>query len=350
MEFLMTSFIADPNVAERISDAKGQYVPLDQIVRPVLACSASTCCWATLPGSCNASLTRTHNWPHDITPLTRNTMALNYRLLTEQLGAELLDFDPREEFDAATGREVAAAFQQHRVLLVRGKPLTEEQQVRLTQVAGVLTYRGYGNYTDPSQKSSLVSNAHKEGLFGDGELSFHSDLSFTPHILTARSLHAIVLPSYDAGGETLFSDVQTAFDELDPELKSKVEPLRARFAASYDFGDRQETVEFVRPLIGTHPRTGRRFIAASRAVTKEVIGMERAEFRPLLKALWTHMEQPKYVYRHSWQLGDTLFWDNVAVQHARTPFDPKQKRALRAVSVDDPEIAVTATQRVAMSA
>lgn len=57
------------------------------------------------------------------------------------------------------------------------------------------------------------------------------------------------------------------------------------------------------------------------------------------------MEQPKYVYRHSWQQGDTLFWDNVAVQHARTPFDPKEERALRAVSVDDPEIAVTATQR-----
>src|SRR6185369_17112264 len=141
-------------------------------------------------------------------------------------------------------------------------------------------------------KSSLVSNAHKEGLFGDGELSFHSDLSFTPHILKARSLHALMLPSYaEAGGETLFSDVQAACDELEPELKAKVEPLLARFAATYDFGDRQETVEFVRPLIGTHPQTGRRFIAASRAVTKEVVGMERSEYRPLLKALWAHMEQ-----------------------------------------------------------
>jgi len=33
---LMTSFIADSNFAERNSDAKGQYVPLEQIVRPVL--------------------------------------------------------------------------------------------------------------------------------------------------------------------------------------------------------------------------------------------------------------------------------------------------------------------------
>ena len=60
--------------------------------------------------------------------------------------------------------------------------------------------------------------------------------------------------------------------------------------------------------------------------------MERAVFRPLLKALWAHMEQARFIYRHQWQLADTLFWDNIAVQHARTPFDPKEKRALRAVS------------------
>ncbi len=224
-------------------------------------------------------------------------------------------------------------------------PIATSAHGRLRGIAGdgVLTFRGYGNYTDPTKKSSLVSNAHKEGMFGDGELSFHSDLSFTPHILKARSLHALILPSYaDAGGETLFSDVQAAYDELDPALKARVEPLQARFVAVYNFGDRQETVEFVRPVIGTHPQTGRRFIAASRAVTKEVIGMEREEFRPLLKELWAHMEQPRYIYRHRWQIGDTLLWDNIAVQHARTPFDPKEKRALRAVSVDDPAVAVRA--------
>ncbi|MGE4243456.1 TauD/TfdA dioxygenase family protein [Ramlibacter sp.] len=273
-------------------------------------------------------------------------MTLQIRPLSPHLGAEILDFDPREPFGEAAAQDVRDALREHRVLLFRGKPLTEEHQVRLTQIAGVLTYRGYGNYADPTKKSSLVSNAHEGGLFGDGELSFHSDLSFTPHILKARSLHALVLPSAEeTGGETLFSNVHLAYEELDPALKARVEPLQARFVATYTFPDRTETVEFVRPLIGTHPQTGRRFIAASRAVTKEVLGMDRAEFRPLLKEIWAHIEQPKYVYRHRWQLADTLFWDNIAVQHARTPFDPNQKRALRAVSVDDPSIAVTAKQR-----
>lgn len=267
-------------------------------------------------------------------------MFFSLRPLAEPLGVEVSGFDPRAAFADAVAAALRDALQRHRVLLFRDAPLTEEQQVRLTTVAGVIARRRHGPYTDPERQSSLVSNAHPDGMFGTGELSFHSDLSFTPHILTARSLHALMLPARpEAGGETLFCDVQAAYDTLAPELKAMAEPLQARFAADYGEGEAKQTVEFVRPLIGTHPQTGRRFIAASRAVTKEVIGMERSEFRPLLKALWAHMEQPRFVYRHTWRLADTVLWDNVGVQHARTPFDPAEKRALRAVSVDSPEVA-----------
>jgi hypothetical protein len=39
--------------------------------------------------------------------------------------------------------------------------------------------------------------------------------------------------------------------------------------------------------------------------------MERPEFRALLKELWAHIESPRYVYRHRWQLNDYVLWDNV---------------------------------------
>lgn len=276
-------------------------------------------------------------------------MNFTYRPLTPRFGVEVQGFDPAAPVSEAARQELYAALLRHRVLLFRNAPLTEEQQVNLTQVAGQVTVRGGGIYKDAEKrKSELVSNAHQDGLFGNGELSFHSDLSFTEHILKARSLHALILPAdTEAGGQTLFSDVQDAYDDLDPELKVRLEPLRARFAATFDYGDHQTTYDHVRALVGTHPQTGRRFIAASRAVTKEVVGLEREVFRPLLKQIWGHMEQPQYVYRHTWRLGDTLLWDNIAVQHARTPFDPKEKRALRAVSVDDPSIAVAPSGRAA---
>jgi len=267
-------------------------------------------------------------------------MAFKFRPLTPHLGAEVLDFDPAAPFDAATGQALYTALLEHRVLLFRDRPLTEEQQARLTGVAGTIAFRAGGNYGDPGKLSSLVSNAHPDGLFGNGELSFHSDLSFTEHILKARSLHALMVPPpEEPGGTTLYTDVCLAYEKLDPELKARAEPLRARFAATYNYPDgRIEVVEFVRQLLDIHPVTGKRFIAASRAVTKEVIGMEREEYRPILKALWAHMEKPEFVYEHRWQMGDTVLWDNVATQHARTPFSGSHKRAMRAVSVDDPKV------------
>lgn len=265
---------------------------------------------------------------------------LSFEPLFPLFGARVHGFDPRPPLADDVAQALRDALTRHRLLLFRGAPMSEDDQVRLSQVAGRLTYRKSGNYTDPHRKTSLVSNVHEGGLFGNGELSFHSDLSFTEHILKARSLYALVLPdASEEGGQTLFADVEAAYDDLPEELRTRVEGLRARFAATYDYGDRSETVEFVRELIGTHPLTGRRFIAASRAVTKEVEGMERSEFRSLLKALWAHMEQPQYIYRHRWQLDDCLFWDNIGLQHARTPFDPAQKRALRAVSIDAAAVA-----------
>lgn len=269
-------------------------------------------------------------------------MTITIHPVSPVLGAEIRGFDPcRPAYDPAEVETLRQALREHKVLLFRGFRMSPEDQVRLSEITGRLSYRNGIIYDSPSEKVTFVSNVHKDGLFGTGELSFHSDLAFTPHILKARSLYAMVLPSYaGAGGDTLFSDVTRACAELDPELRRRAEGLQARFAVVYPYEDGPVTVEFVRPLIDVHPETGKPFISASRAVTKEVIGMERSEFRPLLKALWAHIEEPRFIYRHRWQLDDCVLWDNIATQHSRTPFDPAEKRALRAVSIDDPAVAI----------
>lgn len=271
-------------------------------------------------------------------------MAITFHPLSPVLGAEVRGFDPcRETYGDEEVHALREGLDKYLVLCLRGYDMDIDDQVRASEAisGGKLSFRGGIIYDNPNEKATFVSNVHKNGLFGNGELSFHSDLSFTEHILKARSLYALILPSEkETGGETLFSDVTRACAELDPELRAKVRALSARFEAVYPYEEGPLVVDWVRPLIGTHPHTGKPFIAASRAVTKEVEGMERGEFRPLLKSLWAHMEQPQYVYRHRWKLNEFVIWDNIAVQHARTPFDPKEMRALRAVSLDEPEHAI----------
>lgn len=281
-------------------------------------------------------------------------MTIEFSPLSSFLGAEVREFDPlRASYEPTEVAALQEALRTWKVLVFRGFDMDIEDQIRVCEAAAAakLSYRGGIIYADATDRATYVSNVHKDGLFGTGELSFHSDLSFTPHILKARSLYSLVLPSSsESGGETLFSDVTQACADLDPALRDRAQGLVARFEAIYPYKDGAVVLDFVRPLIDLHPDTGRAFIAASRAVTKEVSGMERSEFRPLLKELWAHIEKPQYVYRHRWRLNELVLWDNIAVQHARTPFDPRERRSLRAVSLDAPHIAVTQSYQQPLTA
>ena len=184
-------------------------------------------------------------------------------------------------------------------------------------------------------------------IFGDGELSFHSDLTFLEWPLKARSLHALVLPT--EGGNTLFSNVHAAYVNLPAELRVRVDNLCARHAVTYERDGKLWTDEHLRPIVGIHADTGKPVLMVSRAVTKDIPSMERPEFRGLLKQLWAQIEREEFIYTHVWKLHDIVLWDNVMLQHARTTFDATQPRTLRVVSVDSPEVSTleAAAQRKA---
>ena len=44
-------------------------------------------------------------------------------------------------------------------------------------------------------------------------------------------------------------------------------------------------------------------------------GLSKHESHALIAALADHITHPKFVYRHQWQVGDVLIWDNCTVQH-----------------------------------
>ena len=50
--------------------------------------------------------------------------------------------------------------------------------------------------------------------------------------------------------------------------------------------------------------------------------------RQLLK-IGRHEDDPDTTYVHEWTLGDLIIWDNVALAHARPPFDSNESRTLR---------------------
>ena len=59
-----------------------------------------------------------------------------------------------------------------------------------------------------------------------------------------------------------------------------------------------------------------------------VVGMPAAESRALVEKLTGHATRPEIVYRHEWQIGDLLIWDNCGVMHRATPYDAQSGRLM----------------------
>ena len=59
-----------------------------------------------------------------------------------------------------------------------------------------------------------------------------------------------------------------------------------------------------------------------------VTGMPEAASRALIEKLTAHSTRREIVYRHEWQVGDLLMWDNCGVMHRVIPYDASSGRMM----------------------
>src|SRR5258708_23957391 len=78
------------------------------------------------------------------------------------------------------------------------------------------------------------------------------------------------------------------------------------------------------PLVWSH-RSGRRSLVLG-ATADRVVGMEPDESRDFLDDLLARATRPGRVYRHEWEVGDLVIWDNRGVLHRACPYDPTSPR------------------------
>ena len=122
-----------------------------------------------------------------------------------------------------------------------------------------------------------------------------------------------------AGGDTMFCNQYFAYDSLSDGLRTYLEGLRGKFTGAImarRTGHEGEIPYTYHPLVRTHPETGRKALFISHPDTVPSIeNMTEAESRPLLDYLYAHGPQPDRSYRHIWQPGDVVMWDNRCTMH-----------------------------------
>jgi taurine dioxygenase len=73
--------------------------------------------------------------------------------------------------------------------------------------------------------------------------------------------------------------------------------------------------DVVHPVVRAHPFTRRKCLFVNEGYTTRIVGLAEEESNRLLAELLTHVTNPAFVYRHRWQAGDFLMWDNCSTQH-----------------------------------
>ena len=167
-------------------------------------------------------------------------MSLQLKPLHPLFAAEASGIDLTKPVDAAAVRAVDDAMDKYAVVVFRGQPLTEEQQVAFAGSFGTLDSGLKKLYPgSPSrfrhEETIDISNVRLDGglhaasdrktISNLANQLWHSDSSFERPAGKYSMLHSVVAPA--KGGETEFADLRAAYDALPDDLKAEIKDCTA---------------------------------------------------------------------------------------------------------------------------
>ncbi|MEQ8194084.1 MAG: TauD/TfdA family dioxygenase [Rhodospirillales bacterium] len=277
-------------------------------------------------------------------------MSISIHPLNAVLGAEVEGLDLRNPLSADTASALRNAWLKYKVLLIRDQDLTCEQQIAFSKNFGeleapvmtLLKYKeGSGQKTEIPPEITVVSNVKENGKpigqLGNGEAFWHSDSNFIEDPPSGGILHAKEIPP--AGGNTAFLDTAALLAALPESLREKIKTLSCKHDPSLsstgtlrkDFEpltDVSKNRGPAHPLIVTHPETNEKSLFLGRRLNAYIADLDVAESDSLLDELWEYTQGNRFVYEHTWRVGDLLIWDNRAVLHRRDSFDDSHRRVM----------------------
>jgi taurine dioxygenase len=240
------------------------------------------------------------------------------RQMSPAIGAEQIGADLTKPTDTLVS-EVRAALLRYKVVFFRDQDITRAQHLAFARKFGELEIHPATPKEQPDRE--VLRIAHGPNSRGV-ENSWHSDVTWREEPSLGSILRAIELPPI--GGDTLFSNMVMAYEELDADLKERLCQMTAVHDIARVFAKRlnKDVTELhakfplqEHPVIRTHPETGQRGLYVNTAFTDHIKDMDRRESDELLKYLYSRAAIPEYQCRFRWAPGSLAFWDNRACQH-----------------------------------
>lgn len=146
---------------------------------------------------------------------------------------------------------------------------------------------------------------------------WHADSTYDPTPPYLSFLTAIDLPPL--GGDTMWCNQYLVYEHLPEGVKRLIDRVRA---VHYNRGqvkvrsgeNRDDLPGFAHPLVIRHPVSGRPSFYLS-AHAEHLEGISREDSASLLEWLRRAIGLPAFTYRHRWEAGDLIVWDNRCTTH-----------------------------------
>jgi taurine dioxygenase len=268
---------------------------------------------------------------------------MDVRAIDGAFGVEIRGVDVSGWPDA-TIAELKALLARHHLVAIRDQHLTVRELGAFARRLGPpQEYPFAAALPEDPFVVPIVKEAEDTSNFGG---IWHTDSSYLEEPPGETMLYAVQLPR--VGGDTLFADMQRAFESLSAGMQRLLEGLTGEFTASLVHSpdgahahvagadrNRREAgtraTAAVHPVVRTHPVTGRKGIYASLAHTYRFSGFTRDESLPLIEYLQRHATREEFCTRLVWGPGTLAIWDNRAVQHYPLNDYPGERRVMHRV-------------------
>jgi taurine dioxygenase len=248
-------------------------------------------------------------------------------------GAEIA-YDLSQDIDETTFGEIERAFHDNIVVVFRRQTLSNERHIEFSRRFGELEVHIVKKYLLPGYPEILlISNIRDEqgehiGL-ADAGFTWHSDTSYRRRPSRCSLLYAKEVPRRNGQplGDTVFANAIAAYEALPETMKQRLNGLNAihRYSARRRVADSprpkltqtqlDETPDIAHPIVRTHPYTGRKSLYVTAGECVGIENMPDEEAVDLIAELDAHCIRPEFLYRHKWQVGDLLMWDNTSSMH-----------------------------------
>jgi alpha-ketoglutarate-dependent 2,4-dichlorophenoxyacetate dioxygenase len=266
----------------------------------------------------------------------------NFTPIHPEFGALVSGVDLSQPLDDATFSKVDAAINQYSILLFKNQKINDDSQLAFTARFGQLeeehvTYYSQGKVVYMGRVGNIDDEGNKvssrQNKSSTGNEMWHSDSSFREIPAMYSILSAYEVP--DEAGETEFASGRSAYQRLSRQTRDLIDSkigihdyIYSRTQVGEDAvsqGQRTYMHPVRQRLVRQNPVTGDRNVFVGSHV-KEIEGMPDVQAKPLIEKLISETTRPQSVYRHRWQVGDLVIWDNRCILHRGCGYDPDRFR------------------------